>query len=379
MRVLDDHPLTADYKYINFFFMPGNYIGLMLRLTTFGESHGAAIGGILDGFPAGIAINESRIQESLRRRNNPDIPGTTARKEEDSISWLSGIVDGISTGGPIAYLIQNTKANPGDYDRLKNVFRPSHADFTYYTKYGSLQSSGGGRASGRETVARVVAGEIARLMLERDDIKILAFVTQIGSVKVDEFPLHFLPETVYSSPVYCPSQEASQAMVSQIESSVQKKDTLGGMIRCIVSGIPAGLGEPVFDKISADLARAMISIPTARAFEFGAGMKSAGMTGSEFNDAFVLNQGKISTKSNNDGGIQGGITNGNDIIFNIAFKPVSSIGMAQKTLNKWGQEEEIRISGRHDVCAVPRIVPVVEAMTALVIADHMLRNHAIKL
>ncbi|MBU2651594.1 MAG: chorismate synthase [Bacteroidetes bacterium] len=359
--------------------MPGNYFGLMLRLTTFGESHGTAVGGVLDGFPAGIAINESLIREGLRRRNNPDIPGTTTRKEEDSINWLSGIDGGISTGGPIAYMIQNKMADPSEYDHLKNVFRPSHADYTYYSKYGRPQSSGGGRASGRETVARVVAGEIARLMLERYGINILAFVTQIGSVKVDELPIHFLPETVYNSPVYCPSHEASQAMLSLIENSVQKSDTLGGMIRCVVSDIPAGLGEPVFDKISADLARAMISIPTARAFEFGAGMKSAGMTGSEYNDAFVLNQGKISTKSNNDGGIQGGITNGNDIVFNIAFKPVSSIGMAQKTLNKWGQEEEIRISGRHDVCAVPRIVPVVEAMTALVIADHMLRNHAIKL
>lgn len=354
--------------------MAGNTFGQLLRLTSFGESHGKAIGGILDGFPAGITIDLSMIDMELARRRPGQSELVSQRKEKDKLMVLSGIYEGVSLGTPIAFLVWNNDAKPSDYEQLKDVYRPSHADFTFTEKYGLRDHRGGGRSSARETIARVVAGAFAKQLLNLKGITISAYVSRIGDCIVNtEYPDLDLSQTE-NSPVRCPDSEKSQKMELLIRESAAVGDTLGGTISCVISGVAAGLGEPVFDKLHADLAKAMLSINAVKGFEFGSGFKAAGMKGSEHNDKFINLSGEIKTLTNFSGGIQGGITNGNDIYFSVAFKPVATLMIDQETIDSEGNEVTLKPKGRHDVCVVPRAVPIVEAMAALVIADHFLRN-----
>ncbi len=357
--------------------MSGNIFGKALTLTTFGESHGIAVGGVLDGFPAGIEIDVDFIQKELNARRPGQSSLTTARNESDKIEILSGIFENISLGTPIAFLIRNNNAKPGDYETLKSLYRPSHADYTYEKKYGIRDYRGGGRASARETAARVAAGAFAKLLLKKAGIKITAWTSAIGTVNtvIEKFDI----SDIENSPVRCPDKKASDKMAKLIESAAKEGDTLGGIVSCKAEGVRAGLGEPVFDKLNADLGKAMLSINAAKGFEIGGGFDMATKRGSEVNDAFVNKQGEIKTVTNNSGGIQGGISNGEDIFFRVAFKPVATIMKPQQTVDKSGNETLLLPGGRHDVCVVPRAVPIVEAMAALVLADHYLRNMTSKL
>ncbi len=355
--------------------MAGNTIGALFRLTTFGESHGPAIGGILDGCPAGIPLDIQAIAQEMARRRPGQSEITTQRKETDEVEFLSGLDQGVTLGTPIAFLLRNSDTRSADYDTLKDVFRPSHADYTYHAKYGQRAVAGGGRSSARETAARVVAGAIASQLLSRYGIKITGFVSRVGDIVMPA--LNTAPDrsAVDNNPVRCPHPETAHHMVQRIEEVKSTGDTIGGIISCIVQGVPAGLGEPVFDKLSAALAAACMSINAAHGFEFGSGFSGASMKGSEHNDEFISDaDGKIRTVTNHSGGIQGGISNGMDIVFRVAFKPVSTIMKEQSTVNTAGQAEKINPAGRHDPCVVPRAVPIVEAMTALTLADHLLRN-----
>lgn len=354
--------------------MAGNTFGQVFRLTTFGESHGISIGGIIDGCPAGLTIDLDFIQTELDRRKPGQTHLTTSRKEEDKVEFLSGIFEGVSTGSPIAFVVKNRDQHSQDYDHLKDVYRPSHADFTYDQKYGLRDYRGGGRSSARETVARVIGGAIAKLLLKQVGVSINAFTKQIGKVKTSLPYTEFDFSKIDESLVRCPDEVTSKKMVSLIEETKEKGDTLGGIIECIISDIQSGLGEPVFDKLQADFAKAMLSINAVKGFEYGMGFKSAEMKGSEHNDQFLKDGDKIIPGTNNSGGIQGGISNGQDIYFRIAFKPVATLMQDQETVNKSGKEITLKGKGRHDVCVVPRAVPIVEAMAALVMADHYLRN-----
>jgi chorismate synthase len=354
--------------------MSGNSFGHILVLTTFGESHGPAVGGILDGFPALVDIDLDFIQSEVNRRRTGQSFFSSTRKEDDKIEFLSGIFEGRSTGAPIAFLARNVDAKPEHYIQLKEAYRPSHADFTWEKKFGIRDYRGGGRASARETLARVVAGALAKLYLRKSEITILGYVSQIGPCCL---PADFTPrdpESVLNSPVGCPDPETSSVMISLLEEIKTSGDTLGGVITCLVRGVPAGLGEPVFDKLSADLAKAMLSIPSVKGFEYGSGFSAAGMKGSEHNDIFISSGNSITTKTNHSGGIQGGISNGNVITFRLAFKPVASIMKDQETVDQKGEPILLKGKGRHDVCVVPRAIVIVEAMAALVIADHHLRQ-----
>jgi chorismate synthase len=346
--------------------MPGNSIGYLFRLTTFGESHGPAIGGVIDGCPAGLEIDTEFIQSELARRK-PLYPGSTGRKEPDNVEFLSGILNGKTLGSPIAYIIRNVDVKSSSYDEISGHYRPSHADFTYEKKYGTAFASGGGRASGRETAARVVAGSIAKLLLKKTGIEISAYISQLGN-------MFAVPGNVFRSPLGFASEEMEREAVSLIMEAERQGDTLGGTISCVISGTLPGLGEPVFDKLPADLAKAMLSIGSAKAFEYGLGFAAASLKGSEYNDRMTVKEGRITFLSNNDGGIQGGISNGEDILFRVGFKPVPSVKMPQDMVNKEGENSEITISGRHDTCHIPRLVVIVESMAALVMADHYLRN-----
>lgn len=352
--------------------MPGNSFGEVLRLSTFGESHGPVTGGVLDGYPSNIFINRDHIQKQLGRRFPAGLPGSTARTEKDEIIWLSGIEEDHSTGGPIAFMVENRKTRPEDYAVIRDMFRPSHGDYTWFAKYGRKSISGGGRSSGRETVSRIIGGELARLILNRFSITVHAYVIRIGNVSLDKDPFVHGLSGIGESPVYCPSPETSAEMVREIIRAGEKNDTLGGIIQVVVKNVIPGLGEPVFDKLHANLGKAVLSIPSAKGVEFGLGFDATDKSGSWYNDPFGIKNGAISAISNHDGGIQGGMSNGNDILFRIAFKPVPSIGSKQKTVDIKGNEKEIQIKGRHDVCAVPRIVPVAEAMTCLVLSDHLI-------
>lgn len=358
--------------------MGGNTFGKIFTLTSFGESHGPAIGGIIDGCPAGIKIDLDFIQNELDRRKPGQSKITTSRKESDKVEFLSGIFEGESTGTPIGFIIKNSDQRSKDYGDLKDVFRPSHADFTYQQKYGIRDHRGGGRASARETACRVVAGSIAKLILKSSEIEILAFVSQIGSVKPTIKIENVTIQTIESSVVRCPDTIATKAMIKELESVQKQGDSLGGIIMCYVENCPIGLGEPVFDKLQADLAKAMLSINAAKGFEYGSGFQSAEKRGSELNDEFESSDGKITTKTNYSGGIQGGISNGSNIYFNVAFKPIATISKKQNTVSKEGKSVEIKAQGRHDPCVVPRAVPIVEAMCALVLVDHLLRYQAYK-
>jgi chorismate synthase len=352
--------------------MAGNTFGHVFRMTTFGESHGKAIGGIIDGCPAGLVIDLEFIQHELDRRRPGQSSLTTSRKEEDKVEFLSGIFESQSTGTPISFIIWNNDQKPEDYSQIKDCYRPSHADFTYDQKYGFRDYRGGGRSSARETACRVVGGAIAKLLINHEKIEIKAFVSQIGTVKLEhEFQLPDLSK-IENSPVRCPDVETSIKMEKLIEQLKEKGDTTGGIIQCIISGVPAGFGEPVFDKLHAELGKAMLSINAVHGFEYGSGFAGSAMTGTEHNDAFLQNKGKISTATNFSGGIQGGISNGQDIYFRVAFKPVATLMTAQQTVDQIGNTQTLSGTGRHDVCVVPRAVPIVEAMAALVIADYLL-------
>jgi chorismate synthase len=352
--------------------MAGNSFGNIFRLTTFGESHGKAIGGIIDGCPAGLEIDQEFIQHEMDRRRPGQSSISSPRKEEDTVEFLSGIFEGKSTGTPIAFIIRNKDHKPEDYEQMKEVYRPSHADFTYHQKYGFRDYRGGGRSSARETACRVVGGSLAKLLLVREKIDIKAYVTQIGTVKLEKELYHPDLNQIENSPVHCPDPETSLKMEKLLEELKQKGDTTGGIIQCFITGVPAGLGEPVFDRLHAELGKAMLSINAVHGFEYGSGFAGAAMNGSAHNDNFVVTEGTISTATNFSGGIQGGISNGQDIYFRVAFKPVATLMSDQQTVDQEGHTKTLTGKGRHDVCVVPRAVPIVEAMTALVIADYFL-------
>jgi chorismate synthase len=360
--------------------MSANTFGTLFRLTTFGESHGVALGGIIDGCPAGLTIDVEFIQQELNRRRPGQSAMTTPRDEKDAIEILSGVFEGRSTGAPIAFEIRNKDQHSFDYDHLQSAYRPSHADFTWDSKYGFRDYRGGGRSSARETLSRVAGGAFAKLLLKNFGIEIKAYVSSIGDVNSSRvFDIDQLGE-IEKSPVRCPDPEASEKMVELITRLKAEGDTTGGTITCIINGVPPGLGEPVFDKLQADLAKAAMSINTAKGFEYGEGFNAPSMRGTTHNDIFVAGEhGEIKTKTNHSGGIQGGISNGNDIVFKIAFKPIATIQQPQQSVNNKGENIVLAAKGRHDVVVVPRAVPIVEAMAALVIADHLLRNRSSKL
>lgn len=358
--------------------MAGSSIGVLFKLHTFGESHGHGVGGVIDGCPPNFKIDFEKLQNQVDRRRPGQSSIVSPRNEADKIEFLSGIIDGITTGAPIGFLVRNENQQSADYNDLKDVFRPSHADYTYQAKFGIRDHRGGGRSSARETVSRVIAGGIAAQILEQQQIFIRAFVAQIGPVMLH--PIANLPtlEEVDANLVRCPDAETASQMIRYIEHLRGLGDTTGGIIQVMVEGVPAGLGEPVFDKLHADLGKAMLSINAVKGFELGSGFSAAAMKGSEHNDAFYSDaDGKVRTRTNHSGGIQGGISNGEQITFKIAFKPVASIKSLQQTINTDGESVDLAVKGRHDPCVVPRAVPIAEGMTSIVILDHLLRARAI--
>ena len=358
------------------YFMAGNTFGKLFQVTTFGESHGGAVGCIVDGCPPGLKISTEDIQKDLDRRKPGQSKITSPRQEKDKIEILSGIFEGKTTGTPIMMMVKNKDARSQDYEKLKDVFRPSHSDFTYEKKYGFRNWQGSGRASARETIARVASGAIAKKFLkEKLEIKFLTYVEQVGDIKTEIDFNKVTPEQIESSIVRCPDKEVATRMYQSINRLIQDGDSVGGVIKGVIKNVPIGLGEPVFDKLSSDLGKAMLSIPAVKGFEIGSGFTSAKMRGSKHNDLFEISpDGKIKTKTNNSGGIQGGISNGEDIYFRVAFKPVSTIRKKQDTVNLKGQNVKIEATGRHDPCVLPRAVPIVEAMAAITIMDHYLRS-----
>lgn len=358
--------------------MAGNTFGSLFRLTTFGESHGVAIGGVLDGCPAGLSISEGRIQEELDRRKPGQSHLTTQRKEEDKIEILSGIFEGKTTGTPIGFIIRNADSRSKDYDHLKDNYRPSHADFTYDAKYGFRDYRGGGRSSARETAVRVAAGAIAKALLEQVGVKITAYVSAVGELSVSKTYGQLDFSEIEKNLVRCPDKEVAAAMQKLIETTKKQGDSLGGIITCVAEQVPAGWGEPVFDRLHADLGKAMLSINAVKGFEIGSGFSGTTMKGSEHNDIFVKQADKIRTETNYSGGVQGGISNGEDVVFRVAFKPVATIMQKQPSVNAAGEEVMLEARGRHDPCVLPRAVPIVEAMAALTLADHFLRNKVSK-
>ncbi|MBP7708487.1 chorismate synthase [Candidatus Pacearchaeota archaeon] len=358
--------------------MVGNSFGQIFRITTFGESHGGAVGAVIDGCPPGLEISEEYIQKDLDRRKPGQSEIVSPRKEEDKISILSGVFEGQTTGTPILLLAHNKDAKSQDYDEIKKLYRPSHADYVYDAKYGFRDWRGSGRASARETLARVAAGAIAKKYLqEKCGLNVLAYVEQVGKIKSSLSGIEITSETIESNIIRCPDKSAANEMIKLITSLVEKGDSVGGIIKCIIKNVPTGLGEPVFDKLNADLGKAMLSINAVKGFEIGSGFSGTEMFGSQHNDSLFLNKdGNVKTKTNNAGGIVGGISNGEEIFFRVAFKPVSTIRMEQTTLNKENKSVSFGATGRHDPCVLPRAVPIVEAMAYLVIMDHYLRNKA---
>ncbi len=350
----------------------GNSFGEILRLTTFGESHGEAMGGVLDGFPAGVVVDLAFIQGELDRRRPGQSDITTSRKERDAVEILSGVFEGKSTGCPIGFIVRNTSQRSGDYDDMRDVFRPSHADYTYINKYGIRDHRGGGRSSARTTVSRCVGGALAKLALRQAGISIAAYTSQVGCISLDPDYGKYDLGLTEGNPVRCPDPEVAGRMAALIRRAREEGDTVGGTITCVVRGCPAGLGEPEFGKLSAALGGAMLGINAAKGFEIGAGFGMAAMRGSQANDMFISRDGRIATATNNSGGIQGGISNGQDIYFRVAFKPVATLLMEQTTVDRDGNETTLRARGRHDPCVLPRAVPVVEAMAALTILDYYL-------
>ena len=349
--------------------MAGNSFGKLFRLTTFGESHGEAIGGIIDGCPAGLAIDLEQVQVDMNRRRPGQSAIVTQRKEPDTVKFLSGIFEGKTTGTPIGFIIENANQKSKDYSHIKDVYRPSHADYTYDQKYGNRDYRGGGRSSARETACRVAAGAVAKQLLQ--EVKITAYTSSVGHIELQKKFEELDLSEIEKNPVRCPDPQTAAEMESFIKEIRSQGDTVGGIVQCVISNVPAGLGEPVFDKLHAALGAAMLSINAVKGFEYGSGFAGSAMKGSEHNDLFNTD---ATTTTNNSGGIQGGISNGMNINFRVAFKPVATLMQKQQTINAEGQEVEMQGKGRHDPCVVPRAIPIVEAMAALVLADYYLLN-----
>jgi chorismate synthase len=350
----------------------GNSYGTLFKITTFGESHGLAIGAVVDGCPAGLEIDEPFIQTELTRRKPGQSKITTQRKEDDTFKILSGVFEGKTTGAPIAIVIENQDQRSKDYSHIENTFRPSHADFTYQEKYDIRDYRGGGRSSARETAARVAAGAIAKLFLRKYRIEINAFVSQVGELKAPHYTALDLSRTE-DNIIRCPDPAIAEKMIALIDQVRLDRDTIGGIVTCVIKNTPVGLGEPVFDKLHAELGKAMLSINAVKGFEYGSGFEGVQLRGSQHNDEFYNEGGRIRTKTNHSGGVQGGISNGEDIYFNVAFKPVATIMQDQQSVDIDGNEAVVSGKGRHDPCVVPRAVPIVEAMAALVLVDFLLR------
>lgn len=348
-----------------------NTFGNIFRLTSYGESHGAAIGGVIDGCPAGITVDMDFVQNELNRRRPGQSKITTPRKEADEVEFLSGIYDGKTTGTPIGFIIRNNNQHSSDYDNLKDIYRPSHADYTYSQKYGVRDHRGGGRSSARETIARCVGGALAKLALKQLNVEVVAYTSQVGDIRLAKEYNEYDLSQIESTPVRCPDMEKAEEMISLIEEIKSKGDTIGGVVTCIVKGTPVGLGEPVFGKLHAALGSAMLGINAVKGFEYGDGF-DVSHRGSEVNDVFYNDNGQVKTHTNHSGGIQGGISNGQDIYFRVAFKPVATILMHQETINKDGEHTDLKARGRHDACVLPRAVPIVEAMAAMTILDYYL-------
>lgn len=350
-----------------------NSFGHIFRLTSFGESHGRAVGGVIDGCPAGVELDLEFIQQELNRRRPGQSALTTSRDEPDEVEFLSGMFEGKTTGTPIAFCVWNAKQRSSDYDSMKDLFRPSHADYTYFSKYGTRDNRGGGRSSARETVARVVAGAIAKQLLNKLGISITAYTSQVGPIKADKPYQNYDFSRIEQNPVRCADPEAAEQMAELIKQVKAKGDTVGGVVTCVIQGTPVGLGQPVFNKLHAALGSAMLSINAVKGFEYGLGF-DVNHFGSEINDRFYNDNGTIRTRTNNSGGIQGGISNGEDIYFKVAFKPVATILMDQDSVDKDGNDVQFKARGRHDPCVLPRAVPIVEAMAAMVLFDMYLLN-----
>ena len=360
-----------------------NSIGKIFRLTTFGESHGAAIGGVIDGFPAGIQIDLDFIQSELNRRRPGQSYLTTPRKEADQVEILSGVFEGKSTGTPIGFIVRNVNQHSSDYDDLRDIYRPSHADYTYQAKYGVRDHRGGGRSSARETIARVVGGAFAKIALRQLGVKITAYTSQVGHISLPAYPTDFDFSLIEKNPVRCPDESVAAKMEALIAQVKAEGDTIGGVITCVIQGCPVGLGEPVFGKLHAELGAAMLSINAAKGFDYGTGFDGVAQRGSQQNDYFVpgeasSDEASICTATNRSGGIQGGISNGQEIYFRVAFKPVATLLQSQLTVNRDGEVVSVKARGRHDPCVLPRAVPIVEAMAAMVILDNYMLNNTIK-
>lgn len=356
-----------------------NTFGNVFTLTTFGESHGAGVGGVVDGMPAGIEIDMDFIQGELNRRKPGQSKITTGRQEGDVVEILSGVFEGKSTGCPIGFLVRNTNQHSHDYENVRNVFRPSHADYTYTQKYGLRDHRGGGRSSARETISRCVGGAFAKLALRQLGIDVVAYTSQVGSIALDRDYKKYDLSAIESNAVRCPDAEKAKEMEQLILEVKADGDTIGGVITCVIKGCPVGLGEPAFSKLHAELGCAMLGINAVKGFEYGEGFEGVGQRGSEQNDIFFNDNGSINVKSNHSGGIQGGISNGQDIYFRVLFKPVATQLRPQPTVNKQGEDTVLEVKGRHDPCVLPRAVPVVEAMAAMTILDHYLLNKTVQL
>jgi chorismate synthase len=357
----------------------GNSFGKIFKISTFGESHGLGLGVVIEGCPAGLEIDEQFIVQQMQRRKPGQSKITTQRKEEDEFQILSGVFEGKTTGTPIGMVIMNTDQKSKDYGHIADKFRPSHADFTYFEKYGIRDYRGGGRSSARETAARVAAGAIAKQLLAHYGIQIQAYVSQVGELTLTT-PYQALDlAQAEENIVRCPDPVMAEYMIALIDDVRKSRDTIGGVVSCVATGVPPGLGEPVFDRLHAELGKAMLSINAVKGFEYGSGFEGVKMKGSEHNDAFYQEGDRVRTKTNHSGGIQGGISNGEDIYFKVAFKPVATIMIDQESVNEVGETVTVSGKGRHDPCVVPRAVPIVEAMAALVLADYLLISRTNKL
>ena len=352
-----------------------NTFGNIFRLTTFGESHGPAVGGVVDWMPAGIVIDMDFLQAELNRRKPGQSRLTTPRKESDTVELLSGVFEGKSTGCPIGFIVRNENQHSSDYDNLKDIFRPSHADYTYFCKYGIRDHRGGGRSSARETISRVVGGALAKMALQQLNVDIIAYTSQVGGISLEKNYQQYDFSEIEKNAVRCPDPQKAEEMAQKIAAVKAEGDTIGGVITCIIKGCPIGLGEPAFEKLHAALGAAMLSINAVKGFEYGGGFDCAKYRGSELNDIFYTNkEGRIRTQTNNSGGIQGGISNGEDIYFRVAFKPVATLLREQETVDTKGQPTIVKARGRHDACVLPRAVPIVEAMAAMTLLDAYLKN-----
>ena len=357
----------------------GNSFGKLFKITTYGESHGLALGVIIEGCPAGLKIDEDKLIAEMQRRKPGQSKITTQRKEEDEFEIKSGVFEGVTTGTPIGIVINNSDQKSKDYAHISDKFRPSHADYTYFEKYGLRDYRGGGRSSARETAARVVAGAIAKQLLETKGISVQAYVSQVGDLKLDKSYIELDLSKAEENILRCPDPVMADEMIALIDLVRKDRDTIGGVVTCVIKNTPAGIGEPVFDRLHAELGKAMLSINAVKGFEYGSGFEGVKMRGSEHNDTFVNEGDKVRTLTNYSGGIQGGISNGEDIYFNVAFKPVATIMIDQNSVNEAGENVIVSGKGRHDPCVVPRAVPIVEAMAALVIADYILLSKSNKL